>query len=204
MAQVDPKVENDAIVAALRRIIRAVDLQSKRLAQRYGLTGPQIVVLQRLVRHGPQTTGDLAAGVFLGQATVSEMLERLEARKLIRRRPGRKDRRSVINEITRSGAATVKGAPPLLQESFARELRRLEDWERGLILATLQRVAKMMDAEDIDASPVLVSGPIAASAQKTAAFHDEGETGARHRKGARSRARERDSASPPAKGRRTR
>ncbi len=45
------------IVSALRRIIRAVDLHSKYLAQRYGLTGPQLVVLQSLEQRGPQTTG---------------------------------------------------------------------------------------------------------------------------------------------------
>lgn len=173
MAEQDLDLDTDSIVVALRRIIRAVDLQSKRLAQRYGLTGPQIVVLQRLARHGPQSTSELASGVFMGQPTLSEMLERLEARKLIKRRPGREDRRSVINEITRSGAAAVKGAPPLLQESFVRQLRRLDDWERGLILATLQRVARMMDAQEIEASPVLVSGPIGVSAQKTAEFHAE-------------------------------
>ena len=67
------------IVAALRRIIRAVDLHSKYLAQRYGLTGPQLVALQFLERRGPQTTGQLAEGVSLGQATLSDILAGIAA-----------------------------------------------------------------------------------------------------------------------------
>lgn len=162
--------KQDEIVAALRRIIRAVDLHSKYLAQRYGLTGPQTAVLQFLERGGPQTTGQLAEGVSLGQATLSDILERLEKRKLIERRRSETDKRRVINELTAAGREAIKEAPPLLQERFVTELRRLADWEQTLILSTLQRVAEMMHAQEIAASPVLVTGPVAVSAEETAEF----------------------------------
>ena len=160
----------DEIVAALRRIIRAVDLHSKYLAQASGLTGPQLVVLQYLARQGPQTTGEVARAVSMGQATLSDILERLEGKVLVRRERSKEDKRRVINELTPAGEAAVDKAPPLLQERFVRELSNLEDWEQTLILSTLQRVAKMMQAEQIEASPVLVSGPFSASAQETAEF----------------------------------
>ena len=159
------------IVSALRRIIRAVDLHSKYLAQHYGLTGPQLVVLQHLDKHGASTTGQLAAGVSLGQATLSNILERLSRRGLIQRRRAEEDKRLVINELTDSGRDSIKVAPPLLQERFASALDNLADWERTLILSTLQRVAEMMHAEEIEASPLLVSGPVEVSAEDTADFH---------------------------------
>ena len=158
------------IVAALRRIIRAVDLHSKYLAQRYGLTGPQLVVLQFLERRGPQTTGQLAGGVSLGQATLSDILERLERKEFIQRQRSTADKRRVINELTAAGRDAIKEAPPLLQERFVTELQRLADWEQTLILSTLQRVAVMMHAEALEASPVLVTGPFAVSAEETAEF----------------------------------
>jgi DNA-binding MarR family transcriptional regulator len=159
------------IVAALRRIIRAVDLHSKSLAQRFGLTGPQLVVLQFLERHGPQTTGQLAEGVSLGQATLSDILERLEKKELIERRRSTADKRRVINELSAAGRGAIQGAPPLLQERFVRELRGLAEWEQTQILSTLQRVAEMMHAQEIEASPVLVTGPVGVSAEETADFH---------------------------------
>lgn len=158
------------IVSALRRIIRAVDLHSKYLAQHYGLTGPQLVVLQSLEKDGQQTTGQLADGVSLGQATLSDILERLGKKKLIERRRSTQDKRRVINELTDAGRTAIQVAPPLLQERFARALEGLADWEQTLILSTLQRVAEMMHAEEIEASPVLVTGPVGVSAEETAEF----------------------------------
>jgi len=34
----------------------------------------------------------------------------------------------------------------------------LESWEQHLIVASLERVAAMMDANDLDAAPLLASG----------------------------------------------
>jgi len=158
------------IVSALRRIIRAVDLHSKYLAQHYGLTGPQLVVLQFLERKGPQTTGQLAEGVSLGQATLSDILDRLGKKQLVARRRSTEDKRRVINELTDAGRTAIQVAPPLLQERFATALEGLADWEQTLILSTLQRVAEMMHAQEIEASPVLVTGPVGVSAEETAEF----------------------------------
>lgn len=160
----------DEIVSALRRIIRAVDLHSKYLAQHCGLTGPQLVVLQFLERNGPQTTGQLAEGVSLGQATLSDILERLGKKDLVQRRRSSADKRRVINELTDAGRTAIRSAPPMLQERFAIALEGLADWEQTLILSTLQRVAEMMRAQEIDASPVLVTGPVSVSAEETAEF----------------------------------
>ena len=48
----------------------------------------------------------------------------------------------------------------LLQDRFRGELSRLETWEQRMILATLERIASMMGATSIDASPYLVSGSV--------------------------------------------
>jgi DNA-binding MarR family transcriptional regulator len=160
----------ESIIASLRRIIRAVDLHSKSLAQRYGLTGPQIVLLRELGRHQPLSTGELAKRVALGQATVSQILDRLEKRGFVKRSRSDLDKRRVMNEITEEGRGSINTSPPLMQERFTAELKKLADWERTLILSTLQRVAQMMQAEELPASPVLVTGPIDVTAQETADF----------------------------------
>jgi DNA-binding MarR family transcriptional regulator len=160
----------ESIIASLRRIIRAVDLHSRFLAQRYGLTGPQVVLLKELGRRQPLSTGELAERVALGQATVSQVLDRLGKRGFVKRSRSDVDKRRVMNEITEEGRKAINTSPPLIQERFAKELKKLADWERTLILSTLQRVAHMMQAEELSASPVLVSGPIDVTAQETAEF----------------------------------
>ncbi|MFQ3281771.1 MAG: hypothetical protein ACI9S6_002126, partial [Reinekea sp.] len=41
---------------------------------------------------------------------------------------------------------------------FAKQFADLQEWEQTMIIASLQRVAQMMNAQHIDASPVLDVG----------------------------------------------
>lgn len=148
----------DQVIAALRRIMRAIDLHSRLLLQQHGLTAPQLVALKAARRLQPVTVGALAREIHLGQATVTGILGRLEKRGLVTRIRGDQDRRSVVVQLTEAGARLVEQAPSVLQERFHRELATLRQWEQTMILATLQRIASMMDAEQIEAAPVLVSG----------------------------------------------
>ena len=50
----------DRIVAAIRRLMRAVDLHSRRLVDEFGLTGPQLATLQEAARLGPVSASALA------------------------------------------------------------------------------------------------------------------------------------------------
>ncbi len=154
----------DQIVAALRRIIRAVDLHSRRLVEQSGLTGPQWLTLREAARLGRPPAGVLARVINLSQPTVSGILDRLERRGLIERVRDAADRRSVAVSVTEAGQRLLAEAPSLLQDRFRLELSRLQEWEQTTILATLQRMAHMMAAEDLDAAPLLVTGPVMAGA----------------------------------------
>jgi DNA-binding MarR family transcriptional regulator len=154
----------DDILIALRRIIRAIDLYSRRLAQRHGLTVPQLVVLQELRRRGEMPGSELARAVSLSQATVTGILSRLAARGLVVRRRSVSDRRRLPVRLTEAGAALVAAAPPLLQESFCAELGKLAEWEQTQILSNLQRLVAMMEAEDVAASPLLTTEELGAPA----------------------------------------
>lgn len=154
----------DQVIAALRRVIRAVDLHSRALVGSHGLTGPQALILKAL-QNGSLTAGELAARVKLSQGTVTDILNRLEKRECIKRIRDTEDRRRVLVEATEAGLAILDKSPPLLQERFAQRFNSLQDWEQSQLLSSLQRIAGMMDAEDIDAAPVLFSGSVRASAK---------------------------------------
>jgi len=154
----NPDPLEDQIVAALRRIVRAIDLQSRRMVEQCGLTGPQIAVLREASRLEIASIGTLARAASLGQPTVSGIVDRLESQGLVRRERSKQDRRSSVVTVTPRGDRVLKKAPSLLQDRFRSELARLEDWERTQILALLQRLASMMDAEGIDAAPMLETG----------------------------------------------
>ena len=102
----------------------------------------------------------MARGIHLGQATLTGILQRLERAAYVTRAPDEADRRSVRISATPSGRQTLQRAPSLLQDRFRAELAKLRDWERLQTLASLKRIAEMMDVQALDASPLLVAGPV--------------------------------------------
>ncbi len=151
----------DIALVALRRILKATEANVKALASASGLTASQLLVLQVLKSRGETLTGELARAVDLKQATISILLDRLQDMGLIERRRSDSDRRRVWVRITATGVRTVQGAPDLLQETFRSRFARLADWEQAALVAALLRVVSLLDAERIDASPVLDFGDIA-------------------------------------------
>lgn len=148
----------EEVLVALRRVIRATDLHSKHLAKTTGLTAPQILVLQSIRDKGEVTIGELANEVSLSQATVTTILDRLEKRNLVFRERSKSDKRKVHAYLTDEAMDVLKSAPIPLQEQFKRQFGDLKEWEQTMIISALQRVAQMMDAQHIDASPVLDVG----------------------------------------------
>jgi DNA-binding MarR family transcriptional regulator len=154
---------SEQILVALRRVSRAVDQYSRQLAQNYGLTGPQAMLMKAVARDDGLSMGELARRVSLSQATVTDVAKRLEARGLLERRRDRDDRRRVGIRLTPAGQTLMAGPLPLLQEHFVAQLHQLHDWEQTQLLSSLQRIGEMMNAQHIDAAPVLASGGMAAT-----------------------------------------
>ncbi|MFT5562380.1 MAG: DNA-binding MarR family transcriptional regulator, partial [Litorivivens sp.] len=73
------------------------------------------------------------------------------------------DKRSVWLAVTAEGLEKIETSPEILQSEFLAKYRKLETWERQMLVASLSRIASMMNAEGIDASPILTSGEIGKS-----------------------------------------
>lgn len=150
----------DEVLIALRRVIRATDLHSKHLAKTTGLTAPQILLMQNIRDKGEVTIGQLASGMSLSQATVTTILDRLEKRELVYRKRSSEDKRKVHAYLTEQAVETLKEAPIPLQDHFTQQFNDLKEWEKTMMISSLQRIAQMMDANDIDASPILDLGAL--------------------------------------------
>ena len=167
MREIDQKSSHpvsDEVLIAIRRVIRAIDLHSRQLNQVYGLTGPQALVLKEISNRRGISAGELARRVSLSQATITDIVKRLEQRGYVARIRDLTDRRKVLLEISRTGSKLVRAAPPLLQERFTERFSQLEDWEQTLLVSSLQRIAALMDAGELEAEPLLASSPLSVSA----------------------------------------
>lgn len=163
---------DESILSSLRRITRAIDLHSRKLASEYRLTAPQLVCLRQINAEGYYTPSQLAREVSLSQATVTGIIDRLERGGLVERRRDHKDRRRVSIYITEKGKELVSKAPMPLQEKFAGRLERLDESKRALIDKTLKEIVEMMEAADIDAAPVITTGNVEAEHTQVEEFLD--------------------------------
>lgn len=149
----------DALIA-IRRILRAAEFSSRELARRSGLTPSQVLVLQIISAMGEAGAGAISETSRLSQATVTALLDRLEERQLVVRRRELNDRRRVTVELTQTGREALNNTPDFLQDRFAARFERLARWEQASLVAALERIAMMLDAEGMDASPVLDIGSL--------------------------------------------
>ncbi len=151
---------SDISLVALRRILRATERHGKALARASGLTPVQMRVLKLLEADGQSTPKEIATQLRVAQATITALIDRLAAKGMVERKRSDHDRRQMNIFITPLGREVLDRAPDPLQDQFVSEYEKLPDWEQAMIVAALERVADLLNAGDIDASPVLDLGDI--------------------------------------------
>ena len=155
--------KHEEVLVALRQIIRAIDLHSKKLSKEAGLTGPQLILMRSIRDLGEVTIKQLSNHTNMSQATATIILDRLQRNGLIERKRSETDKRKVHAGLTEQGKERLEQAPMPLQQSFINKYQQLEEWEQSLLLSSVQRLSAMMNAEDIDVAPVLELGCITKS-----------------------------------------
>ncbi len=143
------------ITLALRRIIRATDIYSRRLATEHKLTAPQLICLLAVLEDEPITATAIAKKVHLSASTVVGIVDRLERKALVVRERDSEDRRIVNVTSTPSGKVVGRSAPSPLQDRFARNFKRLPRAEQDSLARSLQRIVDLMEAVHIEAEPIL-------------------------------------------------
>ena len=148
------------ILQSLRRIIRAVDIHSHKLALLHDITGPQLGCLLVVKENGPLTSGNIAKKVYLSPSTVVGIIDRLEKKELVVRNRDRKDRRQVYVSITQKGEKLIADTPSLLQDTLTKALVELPELEQVSITMALEKLTELMEARHIDAAPILETGSL--------------------------------------------
>ena len=121
----------DAVLIALRKVIRATDLHSKYLAKNTGLTTAQLLILQSIQNMGEVSIGEISKKISLSQATVTSILDRLVDKGLVYRQRSTEDKRKVHAFLTEDALVLIKDAPAPLQEQFTKQFEALNDWRKA-------------------------------------------------------------------------
>lgn len=145
-------IDDLRLLAALRRIDHALEVQSRLSDRVSGLTLPQMLVLaqirdlsaQALATGRPFTVKTVATRVALSAATAIVILDRLEEKGLIQRERSREDRRAVLTRLTPEGARALADAPSPLPRAFAERFAALPQERRRALMEAAEELAGLM------------------------------------------------------------
>ncbi len=150
----------DLSLIALRKVLRATEMFNRELAQSVGVTAAQFRVLQIVAEKDHCTATEISLRMHISQATVTSLVDKLVDKAMVLRERSETDRRQTNIFPTAKGRAAIAQAPDPLQQRFVRQFEALQDWEQAMLIAALERVAAMLDANGIDATPVLDAGEL--------------------------------------------
>lgn len=150
----------NATLKALRRVLRATEGGTRKLAAATGLTPSQLLVLREIDAGNEVTPGVVAQRLQFSHATITAIVDRLVSLDLATRSRSDQDKRRILLTITGKGRNCLVEAPDMLQEIFALRFAALPAWEQAMILASAERLADILGAGDMDAAPLLDAGAI--------------------------------------------
>ena len=148
------------ILIKIRKIVRSVDIESKKIQKEYGVSIPQVLCLNFLHEtvNYQATQGEIKKFLNLNSSTVSGIVNRLEKKGLIARLPKSGDKRVVNIALTSAGDKLLGSIPSLLHEQLSEKLQKLDDSEIKKVEESLKTLVQLLEIEQVEASPLITLG----------------------------------------------
>lgn len=153
------KMDTTEILIKIRRIVRSINLESKKIQKTYGISIPQVLCLSYLRKseNFQASQGEIARYLNLTQSTVNGIIKRLEVKGLIARLPKSGDKRVVRLALTSDGDRLLSRIPSLMHDRLSLKLDKMETPELSRIEETLMLLIELLEIHDIEASPMITS-----------------------------------------------
>jgi DNA-binding MarR family transcriptional regulator len=159
-------MEYTEILVSIRKILRSLNLESKKIQKEYGVTIPQLMCLDYL-GNNPEfksTQISIARYLNLNSSTMSGIIDRLESKGLVARLPNPEDKRTVFISLTSKGSKLLDKSPKLLHKQLSQKLEKLPSEKIEEINNALKILIKSLDIEEIPASPIIsIEDPLSAN-----------------------------------------
>lgn len=150
-------MEYTEILISIRKILRSINLESKKIQKEYGVSIPQLMCLDYLggLDDLSTTQGNIAKYLNLNSSTMSGIIDRLELKGLVARLPNTNDKRTVLISLTLKGSKLLDTTPPLLHQQLAIKLDKLPKEKIIQIKEVLDVLVDSLGINQIAASPIL-------------------------------------------------
>ncbi|MDA3780037.1 MAG: MarR family transcriptional regulator [Bacteroidales bacterium] len=150
-------METTQILIKIRKIVRSINLESKKIQKDNGVSIPQILCLDYLSKKHNYKTSQKEIRDFLNlnSSTVTGIVNRLERKGLCLRLPKEDDKRITYITLTSEGRKLLMDIPPLLHDRLSYKLKGLSEDASLEINDALNTIIEYLGVEDVDASPVI-------------------------------------------------
>jgi DNA-binding MarR family transcriptional regulator len=129
------------LMSKLWAVHHAMQSRSKHMEAEIGVTGPQRLALRFVGRRPGITAGDLAELLHLHPSTLTGILRRLEAAKLVERKRDPADARRARFHLTRGGRALDGERSGTVEAAVRRVLGRLSPAQASAARSALDQLA---------------------------------------------------------------
>ena len=150
-------METTEILIKIRKIVRSIDIESKKIQKEHGVSIPQVLCLNYLYKspNYQATQGEIRQFLNLNPSTVSGIINRLEKKGYLARLPKTGDKRIVNITLTSSGDKLLSTIPSLLHIQLSEKLKGLTSKEILKVEEGLNILVTLLDIEELDASPLI-------------------------------------------------
>jgi MarR family transcriptional regulator, organic hydroperoxide resistance regulator len=127
-------------------VVHGLDKTSKRMTGEIGVTGPQRLVLRVAGLFPGVSAGDLATILHVHPSTLTGILQRLVAQRLLARLEDPRDRRRAVLYLTARGARVNAVGRGTVEAAVAEALIGVNARDRAATRRVLERLARHLDA----------------------------------------------------------
>lgn len=150
-------MDTTEILIKIRKIVRSINLESKKIQKEHGVSIPQVLCLNYLYNSAnyQATQGEIRRFMNLNSSTTSGIVNRLEIKGLVARLPKSGDKRVVTISLTSKGDKLLKKIPSLLHEHLTEKLQKLDEKTLEQTKNSLQLLINMLEISEMDAIPII-------------------------------------------------
>jgi DNA-binding MarR family transcriptional regulator len=152
-------MDTTEILIKIRKIVRSINLESKKIEKEYGVSIPQVLCLHYLrdAENFQAGQGEIRKFLNLNASTTSGIINRLETKGLVARLPKTGDKRVVTIALTSKGDKLMEKMPSLLHEKLEEKLVNMDESKLLKIQDSLELLVNLLEIDEVEAFPLISS-----------------------------------------------
>jgi DNA-binding MarR family transcriptional regulator len=129
----------------LWELAHALERTSKHMAETLGVTGPQRLALRVIGLRPGMSAGELAATLHVHPSTLTGVLQRLVAQRLLARQADPRDRRRAVLRLTARGVQVNATSKATVEAAVTRALRGVSPRDRAACRRVIKSVVGCLE-----------------------------------------------------------